>query len=232
MINDAPCKRPPRKKRKVLAFQNVVCLLGASVECFVKVRVRSTSSSIRDVLMYHLWWQKAPMWFLSLQILRLVRSNRTVLFGADGCYGIVFTIERRHSPRCWTHLPSPLSHHAVNDLPLNLCRSTGVGAVALLIGGFWLNHLEVIPFFRGFISWIDYWSCGTLVDQYWLQIHIIDHCRHQGLKLSSSRRSQERRYPLYILIFPVSTPPSMNPSSLHMFSWFFPTRKTPFSLET
>lgn len=46
-------------QRKVLAFQNVH-FLGASVECFMKAH--SMSNRIFD--MPHLWWQKAPMWFL------------------------------------------------------------------------------------------------------------------------------------------------------------------------
>lgn len=60
-VND----RRRQGERKVLAFENVVHLLGTSVECFVKVHihVHSMSSNICDMLIPRLWWRKAPMWF-------------------------------------------------------------------------------------------------------------------------------------------------------------------------
>lgn len=72
-------------------------------------------------------------------------------------------------------------HHTVNNLPLNSCRSTGMGAAVLLVGGFWLNCRWIIwksqifcillHLFIGII-WLLI-LCGILVaQQNWLQIHI------------------------------------------------------------
>lgn len=88
-------------------------------------------------------------------------------------------------------------HHAAINLPFNSCRSTGFGAVVLLVGGLWLNRRRIIwkshifcvlfHLFHGFI-----WSlilCGIHVDQWnWLHSY---HCHHQELSLSSSRRSKD-----------------------------------------
>lgn len=84
---------------------------------------------------------------------------------------------RRHSPRFWARLLPQVPHHSVNYLPFISCRSAGVGDVVPLVGGFWLNHFEVLHllYVTPFISWIrlitgPLWCpSGSVL---WLQIHI------------------------------------------------------------
>lgn len=61
-------------------------------------------------------------------------------------------------------------------LSIHSCRSTGVVAVALLVGGFWLNNGRII-WKSTFVFYSNYYldlfdNCGTFEDQYnCLRIH-------------------------------------------------------------
>lgn len=151
-----------QRKKKVLVF----CLLGASVECFVKVHihVHSMSNDICDMLMPHLWWQKAPMWFLFVNPpLHLLKAECSVYWKWQ-CQCLlwycIYHIEKTEPwcPKCWEYLLSQVPHHTINNLPFISCRvytcrcsrSTGW---RVLVGRWivWKSRIFCIPC----VSWID-----------------------------------------------------------------------------
>lgn len=58
------------------------------------------------------------------------------------CSGKLHLPQTERSPKFWTYSSSLVPHHIHS--PLNPRRSTGFGAVVLLVGGLWLNPWEMV----------------------------------------------------------------------------------------
>lgn len=92
-----------RVKKKCLRPKMSLLLQGASVECFCKRSTFTFTAQAKekmiicDMLMRHLWWQKAPMWFFFVKSCASFAKIRLFSFSENdhASSGIAVTRRRR-----------------------------------------------------------------------------------------------------------------------------------------